>query len=367
LFRFTPRDFDNTRPNKTALQELKSRFLILQTILLDRLPSEFRHFKRKGAHYVCRIVRQTGGLRSEIWLGIADGQVYSDPRKGIQFQFGINRDNACVYGIWIEGTYAARSARLKIANRLSKQRDEFFRVLRTLPSNHWLRFITKDLDEYKYIRIRSISDSDVDELIHVLPQRNTYVEVGPSFTMTGSSLTRRDIIAIRGNIADHVAKTFTRLLPLYRFLSEEREELTKPRAGRPLSTQIIHESSTWGMKMAMQFERENGRKPKDVSLTTEGYDISSKDSRGKTRCIEVKSRRGGHRVTLTPHEYETAKREADKYYLYVVRSDGSIWIVRDPARKCRFEEIEVTEFEAVNWIEKAARHSLAGQRKLSVV
>lgn len=356
LFRFTPRDFGNARPNRASLRELRSRFLKLQSIVISRLPSEFKHFKRKGAYYVCRIARQMGGLRDGIWLGMTDGQIYKNPREGIQFQFGISKNIADVYGIWIQGTYSARSARLKVANRLAEQRHEFFRVLRALPSDLWLRFTTKDLNGYRHIRLRDISDADVDELIQVLPQQGTYLEIGPSLTKTGSCLTRTDIMTLRGDIPDHIVRTFSKLLPLYRIMSREKEELTRPRAGRPLSTQIIHESSAWGMKMAMQFERENRRKPKDVSLTTEGYDILSRGRGGLTRCIEVKSRRGGYRVTLTPHEYETAGKEANRYYLYVVRGDGSIWIVKNPAEKCRFEQVLVTEFEVADWIQKATRH-----------
>jgi len=367
LFRFTLRDFRNARRNRTSLRELRSRFLTLQSILLGKLSSEFKHFKAKGAHYVCRIARQMGGLRNGIWLGMADGQIYKNPREGIQFQFGISKNIADVYGIWIQGTYSARSARLKVANRLAEQRHEFFRVLRALPSDSWLRFTTKDLDGYRHIRLRDISDADVDELIQVLPQQGTYLEIGPSLTKTGSSLTRADIIALGDDLPNHIVRTFSKLLPLYRFMSREREELARPRTGRHLSTQIIHESSAWGMKMAMQFERENRRKPKDVSLTTEGYDILSRGKRGETRCIEVKSRRGGYRVTLTPHEYETAAKEANRYYLYVIRGDGSIWVVKNPARRCSFEKVRVTEFEVVDWIQKAAKHRLAHQKRFSIV
>jgi hypothetical protein len=322
------------------------------------LSSEFRHFKRKRAHYVCRIARQTGELRDGLWLGMADGQIYKDPRKSIQLQFGIDRNKADVYGLWVEGTYYARPTRLKIASALVKRRNEFFKLLRALPTVFRIRFTTRDMDTYRHIRVRDISDADIDKLIEVLPKRDTYLEIGPSLTETGSSLSRANIIALRDNLPNHIVRTFSTLLPLYRFMSREREELARPRTGHHLSTQIIHESSTWGMKRAMRFERQNGRKPKDVSLTTEGYDISSSSIRGMTRCIEVKSRRGGYRVALTPHEYETAMKESNRYYLYVVRGDGSIWIVRNPAENCRFEEVKVTEFEVANWIQKATRHHL---------
>ena len=357
-FRFTARDFRNARPNRSSLRKLKDRFLTLQSLVISKLPDEFANFKRKRAHYVCRIARQTGELRDGLWLGMADGQIYKDPRKGVQLQFGINKNKADVYGIWVEGTYYARPTRLKLASALVKRRNEFFRLLRSLPSVFRVRFTTKDLDRFLHIGVKDISDADVDELIQVLPKRDTYLEIGPSPAKTGSSLTRTDIIALEDDLPNHIVRTFWKLLPLYRFMSREREELARPRSGRPLSTQIIHESSTWGMKTAMRFERQNRRTPRDVSLTTEGYDILSKSRRGTTRCIEVKSRRGGYRVVLTPHEYETAKKESNRYYLYVIRGDGSIWIVRNPARSCRFEEVKVTEFEVTDWIQKATRHCL---------
>ena len=103
---------------------------------------------------------------------------------------------------------------------------------------------------------------------------------------------------------------------------------------------------------------EADREPGDVSQRTEGYDIVSKDKRGRMRFIEVKSRRGGTKVTLTQDEFATAQEKGKRYYVYVVRGDGSIRIIRDPAQTCEIDEVFVREFEIVDWVEKGTAHNV---------
>jgi hypothetical protein len=60
---------------------------------------------------------------------------------------------------------------------------------------------------------------------------------------------------------------------------------------------------------------EESRKIRDVSERDVGYDVESFD-----RLIEVKSFKITGSVRLTNHEWETAKRLKDDYWLYVVET-----------------------------------------------
>lgn len=95
-----------------------------------------------------------------------------------------------------------------------------------------------------------------------------------------------------------------------------------------------------GMQIAMEYERKQGRKPKDVSKENLGYDILS-EGNGERRHIEVKARARLGDVELTWNEYVTAKRLKDKYWLYVVAyaaKKPTLYIIRDPANTLKVVE-----------------------------
>lgn len=343
-FQFTRQDFEDCHPNKTALRRVRNKFKILEKILLERLPPQFIDIKK--LHYVCRIRAQGGKrkLRKEIWFGMANARLYANPREGIQYQIGIDSDELVFNGIWIEGTYNARLARLKAASRLMEKRLQFVKELKRLGAGFQLRFSTSE-DEGRDISVRDILESDVDELIDVLPRHNTYVHIG-------KVIRKKDVIDSGANIVNTILRTAEKLLPIYRLLTEGKARLVKRGARSIPSTAVIHASTVWGMRIVKAYERSQNRKPKDVSMRTEGYDIESTDNQGHVRCIEVKSRRGGFKVTLTENEFNTAKDKGNSYYLYVVRPD-TIFIIRNPANTCNIRKIRIPEFEVLDWRQKA--------------
>jgi len=95
-----------------------------------------------------------------------------------------------------------------------------------------------------------------------------------------------------------------------------------------------------GMKIAMEYERSQGREPEDVSRENLGFDIRSKGQDG-IRYIEVKSRANEGDVALTQNEWFKAQRFGDKYYLYVVFnavSKPELLIIQNPAQKLEPEK-----------------------------
>jgi hypothetical protein len=309
--------------------------------LLDKLPSEFDDFKKKHSHYVCRIKDQVGRLRQEIWFGMANGLLYPNPRKGVQYQVGIDSNELIFNGIWIEGTYDARATRLEVTSRLNDKRSQFIRILRRLGAG----FTLKIWDSKDPIQANNFSEADMDDLIYELPRHDTYVHIG-------KPIPKKEVIALGDRILDEILKTASELLPVYRLLTEGKVEPVTPRSRSIPSTQLISESSSWGMKIVKKYERSENRKPIDVSRRVEGYDILSKDEKGNERYIEVKSRRGGFRVSLTENEYDTARQKGDAYYLYIVRSDGSIRIIRNPLKSCKIKRVSIPEFEVCDWVQK---------------
>jgi hypothetical protein len=91
------------------------------------------------------------------------------------------------------------------------------------------------------------------------------------------------------------------------------------------------------MRVAMEYERSQGRTVADIHEKDLGYDLTSLDANsGELRLIEVKGIAGGDGVIgLTPNEKRTAEDRRDCYWLYVVtcckREEGPrLMTIKDP-------------------------------------
>jgi SNF2 family DNA or RNA helicase len=94
-----------------------------------------------------------------------------------------------------------------------------------------------------------------------------------------------------------------------------------------------------GVRAVLEYERNRARsieeinKIKDVSEQQKGYDVESFD-----RVIEVKSFSETGSVEMTSHEWETATRMKEAYWLYVVENaltNPKIYPIQNPAEKFR--------------------------------
>jgi len=102
-----------------------------------------------------------------------------------------------------------------------------------------------------------------------------------------------------------------------------------------------------GMKIAIEYEKSQGREPEDVSKENLGFDIRSK-GKDEIRYIEVKARADEGAVALTPNEWFKAQRFKDQYWLYVVfnaKTNPTLLIINNPVENLRYEEkIEIVRF-----------------------
>ena len=91
-----------------------------------------------------------------------------------------------------------------------------------------------------------------------------------------------------------------------------------------------------GMKCAIHHEETRGCTVTDVSAENLGFDIRSKTSDAKIRCIEVKARAKRDPVVLTSNEWFRAKQLKDDYFLYIVLNAATqprLYIIQDPANQ----------------------------------
>lgn len=92
----------------------------------------------------------------------------------------------------------------------------------------------------------------------------------------------------------------------------------------------------------------------DVSERDVGYDVESFD-----RCIEVKSFKTTGSPSITSHEWETARRLKDDYWLYIVENsfdNPTITSIQNPYEKfkdsVRTEEVIDVRYVIDDWKSK---------------
>ncbi len=106
------------------------------------------------------------------------------------------------------------------------------------------------------------------------------------------------------------------------------------------------ETEAVAMRVAMAYERAQGRQVYDVSDKNLGYDLTSLDpASGELRLIEVKGLGAATgTVLLTPNERRVAEDRRDCFWLYVVTNCSTAPVLQEPIRDpARLDWTEVTK------------------------
>ena len=117
-----------------------------------------------------------------------------------------------------------------------------------------------------------------------------------------------------------------------------------------------------GMKVAMDFENAQRRKPEDVSTQNLGFDVRSQTTDENFRYIEVKSRARTGKIALTPNEWLMAHRLGNEYWLYVITNaikTPELYTIENPAEKLKpEEEVEIVRFVVKDWKSVATKEKV---------
>lgn len=101
------------------------------------------------------------------------------------------------------------------------------------------------------------------------------------------------------------------------------------------------EAEAIAMQTAMDYERNMGWNPLDVSADNEGYDIKSISPEELKRYIEVKGRSGNDgSVMLTENEMNRLAQLGDSAWLYIVlncKTQPELYRIQNPAKNLKFE------------------------------
>lgn len=122
------------------------------------------------------------------------------------------------------------------------------------------------------------------------------------------------------------------------------EDATSSREEDPNLAQRRNALGDKGVQLVMQYERDQGRIPKDmdkIQVHHPGYDVESSNGSKEVRYIEVKSLSGLwdglSPARLTKTEFENAKKKGENFWLYVVEKaeteDFQIYLIQNPANR----------------------------------
>jgi len=109
----------------------------------------------------------------------------------------------------------------------------------------------------------------------------------------------------------------------------------------------VKEIEKKAMEIAMEYEKNQGRDPQDVS-DREHYDILSRGN-NEIRYIEVKGKAGLElQVELTEAEFKTAKEKGENYWLYIVygieTGRSRLLAIKDPVKNVKWNEISTKRY-----------------------
>ncbi len=196
---------------------------------------------------------------------------------------------------------------------------------------------------------------DTDARLIEYATRRAKGETIPDVEIRNQEQRKQDLVSRKRGLEEEIQREQS-LLPSTPRIVGVAQVIAQPARG--VGMRPDPEVERIGMGAAMEYERENGRAPHDVSKDNLGYDIRSTAPDGSYRYIEVKARSTEGPVVLTPNEWLMAHRLGDEYWLYIVQAhfDGSRLVckhlsaIRNPAVKLRAEEVtEVVRYIVKDW------------------
>jgi len=235
-FTLTKNDFGLTDGKKAHAIKLRERMLELYRELVPKLENEkalknYVEFSspKNGLHtitpYVSNYYVRTGGIRRNTWIGFADKTKYQDPRAGVQYQFGIRREDNYWFGLWIQGDQKTRPVHRALHQILMKYTlDQITDSINGLGHSYWVKVIRDNDDE---IIIDNYADkvtiNQIKEFRDNLEKKRLWISIDKIF----KNHTKNDLLLIK-DVPEEIMKTTLELLPIVNWWSGTSIRETPP-------------------------------------------------------------------------------------------------------------------------------------------
>jgi len=223
-FKLTEEDFKACKRSekRNYIKSVKRKFEdSLRPELVNALGESFADFVTERRHpspYVAKMWTREGGghYRDHMWLGMAHKK-YEDPRHGIQFQFGLNKDSIFSFGIWIEGRGYATRARAEAKERIENKKKVFLDLLRKLGDGYRISASgERKLDE----KANEVKEEDFDIWMMLIESDDYYFQIY-------KDISKEKAIRIGTSIVEEIARTFEELRPIYDLMGGIEEEISE--------------------------------------------------------------------------------------------------------------------------------------------
>ena len=231
-FELEQSDFDICKaaykdPKKEIIKSVHDKFENkLKPQLIRELGNELDNFidetKNHVTPYVATIHMQgakkgTKALHKDgMWIGFAHKR-YTDPRDGIQLQFGINYSGVFSFGIWIDEVVAV-SCRKEIFDNANKQLSNLLRLLKSLDEEYCIGDNDKNYvhldDKFDQKSLKNILDD-------LKNNRDVSFEIRKVISI-------EKVIDRGTNIVNDIGSTFKKLLPIYDILAGTQKYIPEP-------------------------------------------------------------------------------------------------------------------------------------------
>ncbi|MCW3989809.1 MAG: HNH endonuclease [Candidatus Bathyarchaeota archaeon] len=225
-FKFTRDDLLLCDGIEKNAKQLRNRILELYNELVPRLKADplLRNFVNPSQRhnklwtkspYVPKYNTRGKRYRPGSWIGFADRIKYPDPRRGIQFQYGIKQEDYW-YGLWIQGDQETRATERDLYKILIKYTSEQIAAsINSLGNDYWF-WVRRDNDEKDIINnpADKVTTDQVEEFRTNLEKKRLYIALDKGF----ENFNREDLLSIE-DVTSNIIKTTHELLPIYTWWS----------------------------------------------------------------------------------------------------------------------------------------------------
>ncbi len=224
-FQFIKKDFELTgsTTRDDALYR-SSRFQKLRKELVKKLSSNFDGYTSRVGAPGHRAQPKTAPYKPYTWMGFWNGENKFDE---FQFQISLTKwekggksgQPELSSGLWFEGMVKSKKLRMKMIERLKNQKNEFFQILKKLPSEYALQMVNEDKKISRRWKISELTEKDIEFTIQQLElppgEGNAKFKIAKFYT-------EKEALGFKTGIVSELAYTFERFIPLEKFLSGKK-------------------------------------------------------------------------------------------------------------------------------------------------
>lgn len=217
-FAFVEDDFKRTTGKREDAKYLTKRMREFCRVLKQNLQPDFSNWK-SYTNSANKRPGKDGVVKywSTAWTGFTSHAFKGRVQDSVQLQTSVH-DDYLDSGIWVSSS--AKKEIQKVRKLLSSNNEVFKQLLQKLPANYFIGvYIKNDSKKYIEFELSDYTDKKFDGLLELLNDRKSEIGIGTWWEP-------KDVISMKTEIITEISDVFSKLLPIFQFLTNEKIELT---------------------------------------------------------------------------------------------------------------------------------------------